>query len=855
MSGHGLSEAEAAQSGREFGDNSLPRPKSKGFWRCFLANLGDPIIKILLAALVVNLILSIRCGNPAECVGIAAAVFISAFVSTVSEYGSEKAFDKLQRESENVPVTVMRDGRRKDIRLRDVVRGDLALLTVGCVVPADGIVIDGEIRCDQSTLNGESGDKTKRPGDVPFSRSLGQINCVFRGCPVTSGDAMMLVCRVGVDTIAGEASGDDVENRASPLKLRLEKLARQLSRLGYAAAILVVAADIAHLLTSGAASLSPQALTADIFHALTLGITVVVVAVPEGLPMMITVVLSSNMLRMLRDNVMVRRLVGIETAGSVDILFTDKTGTLTKGKLEGCGLILPDGSFARSLKSVSDRRLREYAALCLSVSDSKKPNATSLAAKKFAGKLVNTASYEIVARLPFSSDNKYSSVTLSGRGLHGVSFIRGAPELLLPKCSKILSDNGCESYSPDAFFRAEYQKRASEACRMLALCVSFDGEKELALLGVLCIRDELRKEAPGSVKTLQNAGIQVVMITGDSKETAEAIARECGICSEDPQRREILSSRQLSEIDDAELDRLLPELRVVCRALPSDKSRLVRAAEASGRVCAMTGDGVNDAPALKSADVGFAMGSGSEAAREAGDIVILDDNISSIVKAVLYGRTIFRSIRKFIVFQLTMNLSAVGISVIAPLFGIDTPVTVIQMLWVNIIMDTLAGIAFAGEAPRSEYLREPPTGRSEMIVNGEMALKIAVGALWNVVLGTLFLTLPHFRNAVRPSDGDTVLMSAFFALFVFSGVFGSFTSRTDRLNLLAHMNKSRIFTAVMLCVSAVQILLINFGGELFRCAPLTLSEWRLVIVCASGILWVDFIRKLVMRGLGRRAIY
>ena len=330
---------------------------------------------------------------------------------------------------------------------------------------------------------------------------------------------MMLVCRVGVDTIAGEASGDDVETRPSPLKLRLEKLARQLSRLGYAAAILVVAADIAHLLTSGAASLSPQALTADIFHALTLGITVVVVAVPEGLPMMITVVLSSNMLRMLRDNVMVRRLVGIETAGSVDILFTDKTGTLTKGKLEGCGLILPDGSFARSLKSVSDRRLRD-AALCLSSSDSKKPNATSLAAK-IRREARQHRSYEIVARLPFSSDNKYSSVTLSGRGLHGVSFIRGAPELLLPKCSKILSDNGCESYSPYAFFRAEYQKRASEACRMLALCVSFDGEKELALLGVLCIRDELRKEAPGSVKTLQNAGIQVVMITGDSKETAE----------------------------------------------------------------------------------------------------------------------------------------------------------------------------------------------------------------------------------------------------------------------------------------------------------------------------------------------
>ena len=374
----------------------------------------------------------------------------------------------------------------------------------------------------------------------------------------------------------------------------------------------------------------------------------------------------------------------------------------------------------------------------------------------------------------------------------------------------------------------------------------------MTFIGLVGIRDEIRPQVKKSVTQAQQAGVQVVMITGDNRETAVAIARESGILPSSSPGDAVITSNEMASMSDGELKQILPRLRVVARALPTDKSRLVRLAQELNMVTGMTGDGINDAPALKKADVGFAMGSGTEVAKEAGDIVILDNNFASIAKAILYGRTIFKSIRKFIVFQLTMNLCAVGVSIIGPFIGIDTPVTVIQMLWINIIMDTLAGLAFAGEPPLKEYMKEKPKRREEPVLNSTMIHQIVWMGLFTIVMCVLFLKLEWVKEYFRYQEDSIYFMTAFFALFIFSGVFNSFNARTHRLNLFAHLWKNWSFIVIMAAVSAVQILLIYFGGSLFRTASLTRAELHVVLMIAFLVIPADLIRKLVLRFQGKQ---
>ena len=599
--------------------------------------------------------------------------------------------------------------------------------------------------------------------------------------------------------------------------------------------------------------------------ALTLAIAIVVVAVPEGLPMMITVVLSSNMRRMLRDHVLVRKLVGIETSGSLNILFTDKTGTLTKGKLEVSRFITGDGTEYRKPADLKRQKalweLVECSGVCNSDSQisGKKAiggNATDRALLEYVLPAARKSWPAVLSHVPFDSARKFSAVTLrggTGSGLfkrEKLVLVKGAPEKLLPACTRYLDENGeiCPLASRQGL-EAHWKELTRNAMRVLALAVS-DGEVDergdfsrLILIGLVGIRDEVREEARAAVRQVHKAGIQVVMITGDNKDTAAAIAREAGLLSERGRHGgAVITSAELAAMSDDEVKALLP----------SDKSRLVQIAQSMGLVAGMTGDGINDAPALKKADVGFAMGSGTEVAKEAGDIVILNDNFASIARAVLYGRTIFKSIRKFIIFQLTMNLCAVGVSIIGPFIGIDTPVTVVQMLWINIIMDTLAGLAFAGEPPLEEYMSEPPKRRDEPIINRYMFSQILCMGVFTVVLCILFLKLPVVRPLFRYANDYIYLMTAFFALFIFCGIFNSFSARTHRLNLFAHLHKNPAFAFIMVLVAAVQLLLIYFGGTLFRTAGLTLSELRTVLLIAFLVVPADAIRKLVLRLAGRK---
>lgn len=845
----GLAPQEVARSREMHGTNVITKHKTKGFWAHFKEELGDPIIKILIFALVVNLSLTIaHGGNLAESAGILFSILAATLVSTASGYKAERTLEALGSDSEGSAVRVLRDTEICEISSAELVVGDIVILGSGEAVPADGMLIDGRLSLDQSALNGESKEKTKIPGNGRLEPD--DPHALLRGTLVSSGEGRMIVQRVGDFTLYGSIAGELAldTGEKSPLKERLTKLAKQISRIGYAAAILVGAADLinAFFISGNVASMNTAEMLGELLHALTLAITVIVVAVPEGLPMMISVVLSSNMFRMARDNVMVRRPVGVETAGNMNLLFCDKTGTLTRGVLRVEGFYTSEGKKFASLSSLP-APINELADISFRINNGASwgrsapggGNSTDRALLAFTGRKKADNKYIIKERIPFDSAKKYSSVTLTGR--QTLTLIKGAPEVILPKCALMLTEKGVKPIEQTRLTRI-YLPLCERAIRVIAFAYREAGE--FIFLGFAGLADTPRREAASSVEKLKRAGIRVVMLTGDARETAAAVARQCKIIGDGDDG--IITSAELSRMSDDEVRAFLPKLRVLARALPSDKSRLVRLAGECGLVCGMTGDGTNDAPALKLAPIGFAMGSGSEVARRAGDIVILDDNIASIVKAVLYGRTIFHSIRKFIVFQLTMNLCAVGVSLAAPFIGIESPVTVTQMLWINIIMDTLAGLAFAGEPPREVYMRQKPRPREEGVLCRSMMSQILTTGIWTVITSLFFLMSPlvaarYFSHAA--------LMCGFFCFFVFAGIFNSFNARTERLNLFSRLAANKAFMLIMAGVAIIQIVLVFVGGTAFRCVPLTHGEITFALLCAATVIPVDLVRK-IMRKLG-----
>lgn len=868
----GLTEKEVIASRAEHGANVMSVRPSKSFIAHFISNLGDPVIKILLCALGVNLIFVFRGGDILETVGIAISIFLAAFISTLSERGGESAFKRLSEECSRADFRVRRDGRICSVPIADIVVGDLVLIGAGEQIPADGVIVSGRISVDQSSMTGESREiekyKTSKDTMDPNSPSA-----LFRGCTILSGEAEMTVLRVGDKTFLGEISGEvQMDTRESPLKVRLRKLAKQISRLGYLAAILVAIAYLFNVffidsgfnmqLVSMKLSNIPYLLE-NLLDAFMLGLTVVIVAVPEGLPMMIAVVLSSNIRRMIRDNVLVRKPVGIEAAGSMNILFTDKTGTLTEGRLGVGALFLANcSSFpsADALKRVSPRVFEDYL-----ISSQLNTSSTLADAKATGGNATDRALLDsvkhycvpkgvrVIAARPFDSASKYSSATLSDRR----TFIKGAPEKLLPYVKYALDENGREiSFAPHSYeFRRKINELTGSGGRVIITgythdTVSQNSFGEITLICAVLLNDSIRAEAKTAVEELKRAGIQVVMITGDNRDTAESIAHSCGII--DQKHRIVLTSDELAKISDRELKRILPSLAVIARALPTDKSRLVKAAQELGLVTGMTGDGINDAPALRRADIGFAMGGGTQVAKDAGDIIITDNNLASICKAVLYGRNIFKSIRKFIVLQLTMNFCAVGVSMICPFIGIDAPVTVVQMLWINIIMDTLGGLAFAGERALPSYMREKPKRRDEPILNKYMVDQIIFLGGSTVALYIAFLKLPFFTSHFRPASDNLYLLTAFFALFIFSSVFNCFNSRTDRLRLFAGISKNKAFCTIMSMVCVIQIAFVYLGGSVLRTAPLTPSELGFTLSVALLVFPIELIRKIFWRLRGHK---
>ena len=849
----GLTDKEVDESRKKNGSNALTEIKSKGFIRLLIESLGDPIIKILLIALAIKIVFLFRDFDWFETLGILIAIFLSSFISTISEYGSEEAFKRLQEESEKIYVKVLRNNKIVEIELEEVVVGDVVILTSGDAIPADGILIEGNLAVDESRLNGESKEAKKN------------INAkVLRGSVVYEGNAKMKVTLVGDKTVYGSLAKEiqDVEP-ISPLKLRLRGLAKTISKIGYIGAVLVTLSYLFSVIvinnhfnmTEIINTLTNVQQMADyLIYSLTLSVTIIVVAVPEGLPMMITLVLSSNMKKMLKDNVLVRRLVGIETTGSLNILFTDKTGTLTKGKLEvinfTCGELTSFKNCSDVLKyqSLSNHLNNNLYFNNSSIFSNDKViggNATDRSLLNFLHKEINT-NCKVLDKIPFNSNLKYSSASILLDNKK-ILYIKGASEKIIPKCSKMLMKNGEEKlFINKKAIQNQIKNLTNKGCRVISLAYSNTNNiDDLIFIGFVTIKDDLRPEAKRGVEQIKKAGIQVVMITGDAKETASSIAKEVGIVTRTDDM--VLTSDELNAYDDFELEKMLPNIKVIARALPKDKSRLVKIAENKDLIVGMTGDGVNDAPALKKANVGFAMGSGTEVAKASADIVILDDNILSISKAILYGRTIFKSIRKFIIYQLTCNFCALFLSIVGPFIGVNTPITIIQMLWINMIMDTFAGLAFSFEPALDETMEEAPKDKNEPIINKYMYSQIIWNSLYSATLCIFFLKSSWIKSLIRFDIEDKYLMTAYFALFIFIGLGNAFNSRTYRLNLFAHLRKNIVFVITIIFIASVQIFLIYKGGTVFRTFGLTPFELTLVILLSISVVPVDFLRKIILK--------
>ena len=849
----GLSSEEVLIMREKYGSNVITTSNENSFWQLLIESFGDPIIRILLIVLAVKTLFLFREFDWYETLGILIAVFLASFISSISEYGSGKAFDQLFAKNSQIFIRVKRDGQKKNLAIEELVVGDIIYLSGGEAVPADGIIIKGQVTVDESALTGESYEIYKKA----VGQNISEQNKLYKGSVIYTKECVMKVTSVGINTMYGNIAQSLGEPATeSPLKLRLRALAKIISYIGYFGAFLVFISYLFSVIVIAndfnigeiVETVGDINLMIDyLIYALTLSVTIIIVSVPEGLPMMVALVLSTNMQKMLKNNVLVRKLVGIETAGSLNMLLIDKTGTLTKGELSVIGVCNYEGvKYSDEVELLKYPSFLKVLAKAFNINNSSEiidnkilgGNATDQALKQF---LPNYENEEIISNESFDSNKKYASTTTKNN-----IFLKGAPEVIIPKCAYYLDNQGnkCRLKS-DTVINQTLNYYTQKGIRIIALAYNDDVLNEsFIFIGLVLIQDEIRPEAIEGLKLIEQAGIHIVMITGDAYDTAMAVGKAVKMLKSDSLT---LTSDEFSSMTNDEVKEKINQIKIIARAKPTDKSRLVRIGQEINLVVGMTGDGVNDAPALKKADVGFAMGSGTEVAKEASDIVILDDNIKSISMAILYGRTIFKNIRKFIIFQLTMNICAMTLSIIGPFIGIRTPVTVIQMLWINMIMDTLAGLAFAYEHASLEFMKEAPKKKHEAIINPYMYGEIIFTGFYSALLCIFFLKVPLFKELIRVSYDYKYFMTAFFTLFVFMGIFNAFNARTKHLNLFYDINKNKVFILIFVFVSAVQLYLIYYGGNIFRTYGLMASELCLVIILAFTVIPVDIIRKVYLK--------
>ncbi len=868
----GLSRQEIEASQAKHGSNQLSAVETETFWDKLLGNFKDPMIIILTVALVIITVLAfLHYAEWYEGVGIAAAVILATLVATISEFKNEQTFQKLQEEASKIKVNVFRENSVSVVGIDQIVVGDFILLQPGDKIPADGAVVQGKAKVSQASLTGEPEPRSKTPGEADVE-NLEDNHAVFRGTIVEDGEAVMEVQQVGDKTHLGRlAEGLQSDERLGPLRVKLAKLADQIALFGYIAAPMIA---LAFMFKAIYLENDGQPLVYSIVMALILAVIIIVVAVPEGLPMMIAIVLAQNMRKLLKSNVLVRQLLGVETSGSLNLLFTDKTGTITKGQMETVGfLAVADAETGDammqygSLDELSEKNaylldlsLRENSSCVVNGNAAKESerilggNSTDRALVKFSQADIKEGryeekSFERVDELQFNSSRKFAAVRLQEQDGKLMTYLKGAPERILDKCGSFYTSQSeiavLSATQKEAIFK-EIDGRGDKGFRLIGIALTEkeiptgldELDDELSLLGFALIRDDLRPDSAATIKELHSAGIQVVMITGDRKGTAEAIAKDAGLITSPEDI--VLTSNEMAQLSDDALKDLIPQLKVVSRCLPSDKSRLVKITQEMGLVVGMTGDGVNDSPALSSADIGFGLGSGTEVAKEASDIVVLDDNISSIASAVHYGRTIYKSIQKFITFQLTVNVAAISIAFLGPFLGFELPLTVIQLLWVNLVMDTLAALAFSGEPPLPEYMEHKPKQREESIITPDMWQAILANGFFMTAVCVLFLKAPFVHNLFT---NEATFMTAFFAVFVFLNNFNKFNVRVEDMRIFDHITKNKGFLKVVGLIFLIQVIITYIGGEVFRTVALGLQDWFWIIIFSVVIIPFDLARK------------
>lgn len=878
----GLNDQQVRQSREKYGNNVIPDSEPTTFWAEFKETFSDPMIKILLfiAGLMV-IMFFLGYAEIYEPIGTVVAVLIVAFVTAKTGVASDTKYRELKNSTKKDVCKVYRNSMVTVIEVDDVVVGDKVLLQSGDKIPADGILVEGDLRVDNSALNGEAEECKKTATDVSTEMkdeitgdTFVDKYSLFRGAVVFDGTGILDVRKVGLKTMMGKMAEEMQEDEVdSPLKVKLGKLAHQISTFGYMGAVVIAIFYMVYFVLSAGGieqylAMCWTEILKNVIDAVSLAIVIIVCAVPEGLPLMISLVLMQNTSKMLDHNVLVRKAEGIETAGSLNILFSDKTGTITKGMLEVVEFFMPNGntipmnelSLHSKIKALLDISIGKNTA---SMFDANHRviggNATDQALMKFIGEetynvLTTESEYSVNNSQGFNSSNKFSQVEINELGK---TFYKGAPEKFLSVATRALDEDGNEVELNFDEINEKINALASKAMRVLAFGYSYSQMTEntinddVVLIGFVAIRDDVRPEAKMAIKEVIDAGIQVVMITGDRLETAVSIAEDAGLIQN--QSDKALTSIELNRLSDDEIKSMIKDIRVIARALPTDKSRMVRICQEMNLVVGMTGDGVNDSPALKRADVGFAMGSGTEAAKEAGKIVVLDDNFRSIKDAILYGRTIYHNILKFCKFQLVINVAAVVVSAIAPFFGVDEPLKVTHLLFVNLVMDGLGAIMLGNEPAKEKYMEEAPRRRDESIISKKMMAQILTMGTWLVVISFVFLKLPFFDQFF---DTEEQKLTAYFVLFILSALFNGFNVRDEKFAIFSGLNENTGFLKVFFLIIAVQACIVNAGlvnldifkwiGEMFSCVPFGIIGWIVVIILGFTMIPVDLIRKLVV---------
>ena len=880
MKYNGLTDKQVEESRSKFGSNEIPDSEPTTFWEEFKETFSDPMIKILLAIAALMIVMFFfGYAEIYEPLGTIVAVLIVATVSAKTGVASDTKYRELKDNTEKDKCKVHRNGVITVINVDDVVVGDKVLLQSGDKIPADGVLIDGALRVDNSALNGEAEECKKTAASEDFQLedditgdTFVDAHSLFRGAVIFDGEGILDVRKVGLKTMMGKMAEEMQEDEPdSPLKVKLAKLAKQISTFGYIGAVLIAVLYLVYfVMQAGGVSqyfaMGIEPVVKDVVRALSLAIVIIVCAVPEGLPLMISLVLMQNTSKMLDHNVLVRKAEGIETAGSLNILFSDKTGTITKGMLEVVDFFTGDGNSIDIAQLSKHSKVKGLVDLAIgkntqSMFDASHKviggNATDQALMKFLGEetfktLENSSEYKITKQQSFNSANKFSQARIDSTGK---TFYKGAPEKLLANAVKYLDADGNICTMDNAILNRKIDELAAKAMRVLAFgysekdMVENSINDDIVIIGLVGIRDDVRPEAKEAIREVQGAGIQVVMITGDRLETAVAIAKDAGLLKGGSDRA--LSSAQLNEMSDEEVKKIIPHIRVIARALPTDKSRMVRLCQEMNLVVGMTGDGVNDSPALKRADVGFAMGSGTEAAKEAGKIVILDDNFKSIKDAILYGRTIYHNILKFCKFQLVINVAAVVVSAIAPFFGVDEPLKVTHLLFVNLVMDGLGAMMLGNEPAKEEYMAEAPRKRDESIVSKKMMGQILTMGIWLTVVSFIYLKVPFFVNLFANEEQH---LTGYFVLFIVAALFNGFNVRDDGFAIFDGLNENKDFMKVFLIIIIVQALLVNAAivplapfqwiGEMFSCVPFGIKGWIAVVLLACTMIPADMVRKL-----------